>query len=275
MSHPLIRLVAVDVDGTLLDSSHRLRVAVRDALGQLHDSGVKVALATARGPKALRVILSKLDFSPLLICFSGAWIGELDPKSLESTNVLLDKRHTASAARSIVATALAHDFEPNVFTPDVWRVRTLTKEIQAESEIIESPPLVTQDLLGDDEEPNKILLIASEGEPTKLLCALASSLQLSSTATFSKPNYLEIVPIGVNKAKALAKLAITLGVELSQVAALGDGLNDVEMLREAGLGIAMGNAPEAVKSVADWITGTNDEDGVAQAVRRLVTNGLI
>ena len=71
------------------------------------------------------------------------------------------------------------------------------------------------------------------------------------------------------------KLAITLGVELSQVAALGDGLNDVEMLREAGLGIAMGNAPEAVKSAADWITGTNDEDGVAQAVRRLVTNGLI
>ena len=88
-------------------------------------------------------------------------------------------------------------------------------------------------------------------------------------------DYLEIVPIGVNKAKALAKLAITLGVELSQVAALGDGLNDVEMLREAGLGIAMGNAPEAVKSAADWITGTNDEDGVAQAVRRLVTNGLI
>ena len=183
--------------------------------------------------------------------------------------------HTASAARSIVATALAYNFEPNVLTPDAWRVRTLTKEIQAESEIIESPPLVTPDLLGGDEEPNKILLIAGEGEPTKLLFALASSLQLSSTATFSKPNYLEIVPIGVNKAKALATLATTLGIELSQVAALGDGLNDVEMLREAGLGIAMGNAPEAVKSAADWITGTNDEEGVAQAVRRLVTDGLI
>ena len=198
MSHPLIRLVAVDVDGTLLDSSHRLRAAVRDALGQLHDSGVKVALATARGPKALRVIVSKLDFSPLLICFSGAWIGELDPKSLQSTNVLLDKRHTASAARSIVATALAHGFEPNVFTPDAWRVRTLTKEIQTESEIIESPPLVTQDLLGDDEEPNKILLIASEGEPTKLLCALAVRYncrvpRLSRNLTISRSSRSELI----------------------------------------------------------------------------------
>jgi Cof subfamily protein (haloacid dehalogenase superfamily) len=96
-----------------------------------------------------------------------------------------------------------------------------------------------------------------------------------STATFSKPNYLEIVPIGVDKAKALVKLANSLGIELSQVAALGDGQNDIEMLREAGLGIAMGNASDAVKSAADWITGTNDEDGVAQAVRRLVSSGLV
>jgi hydroxymethylpyrimidine pyrophosphatase-like HAD family hydrolase len=92
-----------------------------------------------------------------------------------------------------------------------------------------------------------------------------------STATFSKSNYLEVLPIGVDKAKALMKLAKTLGLELSQVAAIGDGLNDVEMLREAGLGIAMGNASDAVKSEADWVTGTNDEEGVAQAVRRLVT----
>ena len=268
-------MVAVDVDGTLLDSSHRLRAAVRDALGQLSASGAKVVLATARGPKALTMIVSQLRFSPLLICFSGAWTGELDPQSLRSTNVLLDKRHTPSVARSIVATAFAHHVEPNVFTPDAWRVRTLTKEIQAESDIIESAPLVTQDLLGPGEAPNKILLITSEGEPAKVLRTLAKSLHSMSTATFSKPNYLEIVPIGVDKAKALVKLAKSLGIELSQVAALGDGQNDMEMLREAGLGIAMGNASDRVKSAADWITGTNDEDGVAQAVGRLVSNGLV
>jgi hydroxymethylpyrimidine pyrophosphatase-like HAD family hydrolase len=64
-------------------------------------------------------------------------------------------------------------------------------------------------------------------------------------------------------------------LDLSQVAAIGDGLNDIEMLTEAGLGIAMGNAPEAVKSVADWVTGTNNEAGVAQAVERLFQDGFI
>jgi hydroxymethylpyrimidine pyrophosphatase-like HAD family hydrolase len=111
-----------------------------------------------------------------------------------------------------VATALAHHVEPNVFTPEAWRVRNLTKEIQAESDIIESAPLVTQDLLGPGEAPNKILLITSEDEPAKVLRTLAKSLHSMSTATFSKPNYLEIVPIGVDKAKALAKLAKSLGI---------------------------------------------------------------
>jgi hydroxymethylpyrimidine pyrophosphatase-like HAD family hydrolase len=99
-------------------------------------------------------------------------------------------------------------------------------------------------------------------------------VQSFSTATFSKSNYLEIIPPGVNKAKAVAELAQTLGVELSQVAALGDGENDVEMLKEVGLGIAMGNACDDAKAAAGWLTGTNDEGGVAQAVRRLMATGM-
>ena len=99
-------------------------------------------------------------------------------------------------------------------------------------------------------------------------------MQSFSTATFSKSNYLEIIPPGVNKAKAVAELAQTLGVELSQVAALGDGENDVEMLKEVGLGIAMGNACDDAKAAAGWLTGTNDEGGVAQAVRRLMATGM-
>jgi hydroxymethylpyrimidine pyrophosphatase-like HAD family hydrolase len=76
-------------------------------------------------------------------------------------------------------------------------------------------------LLGDDEEPSKIMLITSKGEPAKVLGTIANSVQSLSTATFSKPNYLEIIASGVNKAKALADLTKTLGVELSKVAALG------------------------------------------------------
>ena len=91
-----------------------------------------------------------------------------------------------------------------------------------------------------------------------------------STATFSKTNYLEVLPVGVNKAKALALLTAALGFELSRVAAIGDAPNDLEMLKEVGLAIAMGNASSEIKVFAKWVVGTNDEAGVAQAAQRLL-----
>lgn len=275
MKQAAIRLVAIDVDGTLLDSSHRLQKPVGEALDELNARGVKVVLATARSPQVLRIVLGELTFAPLLVCFSGAWIGEVDLQSLAPRSALWERRHPASSARLIVQTAFAHHVEPNVFDPETWRVRTLTAEILAESQITDTRPIITPEVLREGDEPNKILLITSEGEATARLNAIAETVRSVSNATFSKPNYLEIIPFGVNKAKALANLARMRDLELSQVAALGDGLNDLEMLREAAIGIAMGNASDEVKSAADWVTGTNDEAGVAQAVRKLICEGLI
>lgn len=271
----MIRVLAVDVDGTLLDSSHALRADVMDALQRLSSSGVAIVLATARGPMALSDIVHKLRFTPWLICFSGAWIGEWDAELSAVTSVRFDKRIAAAAAQSILATALAHRIEPSVFTPETWRVRTMTAEILAESRIVHVYPQITPNLLAGDEEPSKIMLITAAGAPAAVLRTIAHSVQPFSTATFSKPNYLEIIASGVDKARAVAELAQSLGVNLSQVAAVGDGENDVEMLRAVGLGIAMGNACEAAKAAAGWLTGTNDEGGVAQAVRRLAAAGLV
>ena len=274
MSLRAIKAVAVDVDGTLLDSDHRLREAVKDALCNLAANDIRVVLATARGPKALGPIIRPLQLSPLLICFSGAWVGEIDGELLTPKSAVMDTRHSMPVARSIVATALDLNVEPNVFTRDTWRARKMTPQIVLESQITECSPIITTNLLEDCEEPSKILLITDEAE-AEALHVIAHSVQSISNATFSKPNYLEILPMGVNKAKALTHLTEILGLKLSQVAAIGDGLNDIEMLKEAGLGIAMGNAPPSVKSAAGWVTGTNNEAGVAQAVRRLFEDGLI
>jgi Cof subfamily protein (haloacid dehalogenase superfamily) len=275
MSPHAIKAFAVDVDGTLLDSDHRLRAAARDALCDLAENNIRVVLATARSPGVLGAVLRSLPISPLLICFSGAWIGEIDSESLTPTRVMLDRRHSLPVAKTILATALALNVEPNVFTVDTWRARRMTTEIMLECQITECRPVITSDLLEDGQEPSKILLITAENESSQALHVIVDSVQSFSNATFSKLNYLEIVPIGVNKAEALKQLAAILGLDLSQFAAIGDGLNDIEMLREAGLGIAMGNASDAVKSVADWVTGTNDQDGVALAVQRLFKEGMI
>jgi Cof subfamily protein (haloacid dehalogenase superfamily) len=275
MSRRAIKVMAIDVDGTLLDGDHQLKDAVKDALYELAARNIHVVLATARGPQALKPVLRLLQFSPLLVCFSGAWVGEIDRPSLAPKKVMLERRHPMSVARSIVATALEHNVEPHVLTVDSWRTRKMSPETILECQLTECTPIITADLLEEGVEPNKILLIATERDSSQALQTIADSVQSLSSAAFSKPNYLEIVPKGANKAAALMHLVAILGLDLSQVAAVGDGYNDIEMIREAGLGIAMGNAPAAVKSAADWVTGTNNEAGVAQAVRRLFEDDLI
>jgi Cof subfamily protein (haloacid dehalogenase superfamily) len=270
MKSSSIRLFAIDVDGTLLDSSHHLRTDVRDSVCRLAASGLEVALATARGPAAVREIVRQFDFSPWLICFSGGWIGQLNWSPLQSTNVQLDKRIPAAAARSILRIAFSYDLEPSVFTSESWRVRSTTGEILEESRIVNLQPSVVSDLLADGEEPNKIMLIGSMDQASDVLLRMRESIRTFSNATFSKTNYLEILPAGVNKAKALGALTEVLGLNLSQVAAIGDAPNDLEMLSEVGLAIAMGNASSEVKVIAKWVVGTNDEAGVAQAVQWLL-----
>jgi Cof subfamily protein (haloacid dehalogenase superfamily) len=265
----VVRLVAIDVDGTLLDSGHRLKVEVRDAVCRLAASGVQVVLATARGPQAVRDIVRQFDFSPWLIGFSGGWIGELDEGSLQPKNIRSDQRIPAAEARSVLSTAISYNVEPNVFTPESWRVRTLTPEILEECAIVNLQPVQTGELVTMEESPSKIMLI-SRLDQIGALKRIQESVQSVATATFSKPNYLEILPAGVNKAKALTKVAALFGLELSEVAAIGDGPNDLEMLSEAGFAIAMGNASDRVKSAADLVVSTNDNAGVAEAVEKIL-----
>jgi Cof subfamily protein (haloacid dehalogenase superfamily) len=271
-----VRLFAIDVDGTLLDSAHRLRSEVKEAVNRLAASGCQVALATARGPQAVVEIVQQFDFAPSLICFSGGWIGELDSTSMRPANVQLDRRLSADVAGSILNEAINQGVEPNVFTPDSWRVRKLTDEIAEEIRIVNLQPLVSDELLADDIEPSKIMLISRLDAADKALPLIEKSIQSLTTVTYSKRNYLEVLPVGVNKAKAVAARSEFLGVDLSEVAAIGDGRNDLEMLSEAGFAIAMGNASDRVKAAADLVARSNDEAGVAQAVEEILTrNGAV
>ncbi|MBV9874555.1 MAG: HAD family phosphatase [Verrucomicrobia bacterium] len=272
----VVRLFAIDVDGTLLDRAHRLRSEVKEAVNRLASSGVKVVLATARSPQAVVEIVKQFDFAPSLICFSGGWIGELDAESRHPANVRLDLRLPLDIARSIVSLAINQGVEPNVFTPDSWRVRKLTDEITEEIEIVNLQPVVSDELLAGDIEPSKIMLISRLDIADTALPSIERSIRsLSaiavSTITYSKRNYLEILPVDVNKAKAIAALSQFLGVDRSEVAGVGDGLNDLEMLSEAGFAIAMGNASDRLKTAADLVVGSNDEAGVAQAVTEILT----
>ncbi|HTD14479.1 MAG TPA: HAD family hydrolase, partial [Chthoniobacterales bacterium] len=204
-----VRLFAVDVDGTLLDGAHRLRTEVKEAVNRLAASGCRVVLATARGPQAVVEIVQQFDFVPSLICFSGGWIGELGSTSMRPTNVRFDRRLAADFARSILNEAINQGVEPNVFTPESWRVRKLTDEITEEIRIVNLQPLVSDELLAGEIEPSKIMLISRLDQADIALPSIEKAIRSLSTVafstiTYSKRNYLEILPGGVNKAKAVA-----------------------------------------------------------------------
>ncbi len=136
-------------------------------------------------------------------------------------------------------------------------------------------PIVDPDLMRFKDAPHKLQAIVGEPALLPRLNDLADVLPSDCVGQFSYETYLEIISRGVDKATALLALGEQLGIAPSEMIAIGDMDNDVAMLQMAGLGIAMGNAPVNVQAEADWVTDTNNRDGVAVAIERLKADGRI
>ena len=263
-----IRLVALDIDGTTLTPEHRVAPATKRAVAAARKAGITVVLASSRSPNGLRPILEELDLSDeWFIAYQGAlvtrWIG---PAELA---VLTDERLPKSVARQIEREAAEH-FSVSRYTGLRWQVVELDSAIRREADITgEQPMLVSPADLDTDEAPHKLLVIAVDGAVTADLSDLVAKLPATITATYSHSNYLELTATGVDKASALASLTRYLGIPLAEVAAVGDGLNDLAMFAVVGLPIAMGQAQDEVRAAATYVTSSNSDDGVARVLTAL------
>jgi hypothetical protein len=264
-----IKLLVLDVDGTVLTRDHRILPAVKGAVDRAWTSGLTLALATARSPRGLRPIAWDLGILEHCICFNGAWSGGLSADAARSSirdQTLLPLSHARSVARS----ALAEGLSVGWYVGEAWHVAALTPAIEREADVTGEVPLVSADLAGLDEAPHKILCIAGHDTKIPALRRVAQGFRGTCAVTFSHTNFLEITALGVDKAKAVEALASHLGASLAQVAAIGDSDNDRAMIEAVGIGIAMGNASAELRSRAAWVTGTNQEAGVARAIERLI-----
>ncbi len=161
------------------------------------------------------------------------------------------------------------------YVGEAWHVAALTPAIEREAGVTGEVPLVSADLAGLDEAPHKILCIAGQDTEIPALHRVAQGFRGTCAVSFSHTNFLEITALGVDKAKAVEALASRLGASLAQVAAIGDSDNDRAMIEAVGLGIAMGNASAELRSRAAWVTGTNQEAGVARAIERLIESATM
>lgn len=268
-----MQLLALDVDGTVLRSDHRVSAATREAIRTVAESGAEVVLASSRGPSGLRPVFSELGRSGLAVAYQGALLCRLYLP--DGMAILSETRLPISSARSVISWAVDKGLSVGWYTAERWEVAHLDDAISRESEITGETPAISAAPDRNEDAPHKVLCIAGEPGLLSELRGLASRLPDGCAGQFSHDNYLEVTPWKVDKAPALKVLARQLSIAREAIVAIGDGENDSGMIRWAGLGICMGHAPDSVKTMADWVTETNDQDGVAAAVRELQEQGWL
>lgn len=262
---PAIELLVLDVDGTVLTRDHRILPAVIDAVERARTSGLALALASARSPAGLRPIAVRLGIEDC-IGFNGAWCGRLGAAQRATWDeTLLPLALARAAAGATLAEGLSVGY-----VAETWHVAARTAAILREAGVTGETPALSPDLAALDDAPHKILCIAEHDGEIPALHRVADAFRAACAMSFSHRHFLEITSAGVDKARAVAALADTLGTTLAQVAAIGDSDNDRAMLEAVGLGIAMGNASAEVRAQAAWVTATNQEAGVARAIERLL-----
>jgi Cof subfamily protein (haloacid dehalogenase superfamily) len=269
------RLLALDVDGTLLTDELQITVATRQAVQKVISRGVQVVLASARGPNALFSISRELEITGLAVCYTGALTCRLYPEKHTSVEIVNERTMNLSSAHFVLNNALEQGISIGWFIGENWYVPNYDLAIQHESMFTGVTPIVAPDLKHFKNPPHKLQAIVEAPAYLPLLNVLANTLPDDCAGQFSYETYLEIIRRGVDKSTALLALEQRLGITPTEMIAIGDMDNDIAMLQMAGLGIAMGNAPDHVKAQADWVTDTNNRDGVAIAIERLLLDGLI
>jgi Cof subfamily protein (haloacid dehalogenase superfamily) len=265
---PRLRAVAVDVDGTLLNSHHQVSQPTREAVQAAQTHDVIVVLTSSRGPAELKAILLglRLTAPTPFVAAQGALTGHYD--STGRLTIEHEQRLPMSSARRLAAAATAAGVGVNWYDGERWITPQVDAAIEEEARIVGHDPEVA-DPLRETTAPHKVLLITDRQRPDAFDGLL---FQFPSDLAFhrSKAGYLEVTAADVDKAVAFDQLCSTRGIGVEERAAIGDGLNDLGLFAIVGISVAMGHAPAEVRQKASLVTGTNDEHGVAQALQGLI-----
>ena len=252
-------LLALDVDGTLVDWDNIMTPTLREAVRDVAAQGVHVVLSTGRSVPGVIDAADKLGFDDgIAVASNGAVTFSYHPVEVLTT-VTFDARET-------VKLLLDHVPDAAVAVEEIGRGYRINKPFP-DGEITGEMILQTVEELVA--EPVTRVIIRSPDQSAEEFIELAERLGLHGTNYFvGYTAWLDLAPSGVTKASGLESVASRLGVARSKVLAIGDGRNDLEMLRWAGRGVAMGNAPVEVQDAADGVTETVEHDGVVRELAR-------
>jgi Cof subfamily protein (haloacid dehalogenase superfamily) len=260
-----IKLVAIDLDGTLLTSNKQVSDRTVKALRCLPENGVKVVIASARPPRSVRHIYRTLGLDSLQVNYNGALIWD-EPKSRAVFHCPMSGKLVREIAES--ARTICRDVLVSCEILDRWFTDRADNTYTTETGRLFRP-----DCIGPlDEFCNrpitKLMLLGSENILKQIEPVLVETFGGLVTVLHADRELLQIMDKRVSKAVAVKKIAKTYNIESGEIMAIGDAPNDVGMLQIAGVAVAMDNAHPLVKRVAHWVAPSNDDHGVHAALRR-------
>jgi Cof subfamily protein (haloacid dehalogenase superfamily) len=263
----MYKAVFLDMDGTLLKSDHSVSEPTKLAIRKLIHKGIPVTLVSARPLNAMLPTFRSIGIPHHypLVSLNGSYIVEADKPIFQ---VRIDLK-TASGIAAQVS-----PFKANIayYLQREWYAEKNDSWTEHEQQIMDVPieigplPELLKDWSVRETGPNKMMVM---GEPDAIVAIerqLKSIYEGKLNIYTSKPTYLEVMDSRGSKSNALRFLIDRMKIDRTEIVAMGDNFNDREMIQFAGMGVAMGNAPEEIKSAADYVTDTNNKDGVRKAL---------
>jgi Cof subfamily protein (haloacid dehalogenase superfamily) len=272
------RLLALDLDGTLTDPEGRVRDVVRDRVREAEAGGVLVVLCTGRRYRTTVPVIEALGLGGPVVVHNGVVVKDAaSGRTLERSCIEGDEFAEALAILKTLQPPIVYVDRPldqaemysepvDRASPDQARYIERNAEHTRWVERLEAEPIEAVVVMSSMAERDQLLPLRASIE--RALPGRAQTNLLMNKS--GKGHILEVVPHATGKWTALSKLALHEGIEPSEIIAIGDDANDVELLAQAGLGIAMGNAIDAAKAAADHVTASNADDGAARAIERFL-----
>ena len=269
-----IRLIALDLDGTLVGPDLALGPRTRDAIGRAIRRGVHVALATGRMPTSAQPFALELGLEDPIIAYQGALVRAMPASGRGLGRLLYHRPLSAAAARETIRWTRSRGFAPHLNHLERFIIPAGDPRTDDYSAFLGARAEIVPDLERWIRHPiSKVLAVGEIGAPLTALEGARSHFAGQAEVTVSHPEFLEFLAPGVSKAYALRWLARRLGIPLDQVLAMGDQYNDMEMIAAAGHGVAMPSAPPAVLDAARYVAPPLEDEGAAQVIEALVLAG--
>ncbi|MFS1514487.1 Cof-type HAD-IIB family hydrolase [Chengkuizengella sp. SCS-71B] len=262
------KMVAIDVDDTLINDDRIVTEATKEALIKAIELDVVITLATGRMFASAKQIAAQINLNVPLITYQGSLV-----KNLLDEEVIYERSVPEAISDYVFKYAEENKYHLQVYHGDELYVKEENDIVKEYSEVSKVPFKVEADFQTLVSKPLTKLLIINQPEVIdQIAIDLQQKIGDQVHITKSKPFFLEIVHKEATKGHALQFLAQHYGCDISEVIAIGDSWNDHEMLEVAGLGVAMNNAVPALKEIANYITHSNNEDGVKHVIDKFILN---